>query len=252
MMTNLTRTVLKRPVTTILCVISLIFFGAVSILNMKLELTPEINMPMLIVTTTYPGANPEDIDKLVTREIEDSIGTLSGVDNMTSMSNENYSLIVMQYEYGTDMDNAYSELRKKLDTVKTNLPDDANDPMIIEFDINQMASMYVVVKNSGVNNIYNYADKNIVPELEKITSVASVDLYGGQQEYVRVRLDPEKLAQLHLDMNSMASIVGSASFSIPAGSTSVGNTDMNISLGVEYKTPEELKRVPISYGNGNG
>ncbi len=251
MMTNLTKTVLKRPVTTVLCVISLIFFGVVSILNMKLELTPEINMPMLIVTTTYPGANPEDIDKLVTREIEDSIGTLDGVDNMTSMSNENYSLILMQYEYGTDMDNAYSELRKKLDTVVRNLPEDADDPMIMEFDINQMASMYVVVRNSDVNNIYNYADKNVVPELEKISSVASVDIYGGQQEYVRVRLDPEKLAQLHLDMNSVASIVGSASFSIPAGSTSVGNTDMNISLGVEYKTPEELKRIPISYGNGS-
>ncbi len=251
MMTNLTKTVLKRPVTTVLAVISLIFFGVVSILNMKLELTPEINMPMLIVTTTYPGASPEDINDLVTRKIEDSIGTLDGIDTMMSMSNENYALTMLQYEYGTDMDNAYSELRKRLDLARTNLPDDADDPVIMEFDINQMASMYAVVQNTDIEDMYNYTDKIIVPELERISSVASVDIYGGREDYIQVRLDPEKLAQLHLDMNSVAQIVGAASFSIPAGSTSVGNTDMNISLGVEYKTPEELKRIPISYGNGN-
>ena len=250
-MINLTKFVLKRPVTTVLCILSLAFFGAISIFNMKLELTPDINMPMLIVTTTYAGANPEDIDKLVTKEIEDEIGTLSGVDSITSSSNENYSMILLQYEYGTDMNNAYTELRKKLDSVQSDLPDDADEPNIMELNVNEMASMYVCVNNPEINNIYNYAKNTISPELEKIASVASVDVYGGQEEYVRVQLDPEKLSQLHLDMSSIASIVGAASFSVPAGSTDVGNTDMNISLGVEYKTPEELKKVPISYGNGN-
>ena len=250
-MINLTKFVLKRPVTTVLCVISLIFFGAMSIFNMKLELTPDINMPMLIVTTTYPGANPEDIDKLVTKEIEDEIGTLDGIDSITSQSNENYSMILLQYEYGTDMNNAYTELRKNLDSVESDLPDDADEPNIMELNVNEMASMYVCINNPEINNIYNYAENSISPELEKLSSVASVDVYGGQQEYVRVMIDPEKLSQLHLDMSSVAQIVGAASFSIPAGSTDVGNTEMNISLGVDYKTPEELKRIPISYGSGN-
>ncbi len=250
-MINLTKLVLKRPVTTVLCIISLAFFGAISIFNMKLELTPDINMPMLIVTTTYAGANPEDIDELVTKEIEEEIGTLSGVDSITSSSNENYSMILLQYEYGTDMNNAYSELRKKLDTVEADLPDDADEPRIIEMNINEMASLYVCINNPGINNIYNYAKDTISPELEKISSVASVDIYGGQQEYVRVQLDPEKLSQLHLNMSDVASIVGAASFSVPAGSTDVGNTEMNISLGVKYKTPDELKSIPISYGSGS-
>ncbi len=250
-MIKLTKFVLKRPVTTVLCIISLIFFGAISIFNMKLELTPDINMPMLIVTTTYAGANPEDIDELITKEIEDEIGTLSGVDSITSSSSENYSMILLQYEYGTDMNNAYTELRKKLDSVESELPDDADEPNIMELNVNEMASMYVCINNPEISNIYNYAENTVKPEIEKISSVASVDIYGGQKEYVRVRLDPEKLAQLHLDMTSVAQLVGSASFSVPAGSTDVGNTEMNISLGVEYKTPEELKRIPISYGSGN-
>ena len=250
-MSKFTRLVLKRPVTTVLAIISLVFFGIMSIFNMKLELTPEISMPMLVVTTVYPGAAPEDIDELITKPIEDEINTLDGVDSITGSSYENYSMILLQYEYGTNMDNAYTDLRKRLDGILSSLPEDAVEPTIIEMDVNQMASMYVVIKNPGVNNIYNYTKKYVVPELEKISSVASVDIAGGREEYISIRLDPEKLAQYRLDMNSIASIVGAASFTVPAGNTDIGNTEMNVSLGVEYRTPEDLKRIPISYGNGN-
>lgn len=250
-MVKLTKFVLKRPVTAILCILSLVFFGIMSLFNSKLELTPEINMPMLVIMTTYPGASPSDIDELVTKEIEDNLGSLSNVDSITSSSSENYSMILVQYEYGTDMDNAYSDLRKKLDNVKNDLPDDANDPSVYEMDVNNMASIYLAVNNTAVDNIYNYTDKNVVPELEKLSSVASVDISGGQKEYVSVRLIPEKLAQYHLDISTVAQLVGSASFTIPAGSAKVGNTDMSISMGVDYESPESLKKVPITLGNGN-
>ena len=250
-MVKLTKFVLKRPVTAILCLLSLAFFGIMSLFNSKLELTPDINMPMLVIMTTYPGANPSDIDELITKEIEDNLGSLSNVDSITSSSSENYSMVLVQYEYGTDMDNAYSDLRKKLDNVKNDLPEDAKDPSIYEMDVNSMASIYLAVSNSAVDNIYNYTEKNIVPELEKLSAVASVDISGGQKEYVSVRLDSDKLAQYHLDIATVAALVGRASFTIPAGSAKVGNTDMSISMGVDYESPESLKSVPITLGNGN-
>ncbi|MBQ2040876.1 MAG: efflux RND transporter permease subunit, partial [Lachnospiraceae bacterium] len=250
-MIRVTKFVLKRPVTTLLVVLSLFFFGVMSLFSSKLELTPEINMPMLVVMTTYPGASPKDVDELITKEIEENVGTLSGIDTLTGLSSENFSLVLLQYEYGTDMDNAYSDLRKRIDQARTGLPEDANEPVIYELDVNQSASMYVTVKNSGVNNVLNYANKYVVPELEKIASVASVDAYGGQQDYIRICLNPEKLARYHLDINSVAQLVGAASFTIPAGSASVGSTELSISAGVKYKTPEELKRIPITYGAGN-
>ncbi len=250
-MVKLTKFVLKRPVTAILCLLSLAFFGIMSLFNSKLELTPDINMPMLVIMTTYPGANPSDIDELITKEIEDNLGSLSNVDSITSSSSENYSMVLVQYEYGTDMDNAYSDLRKKLDNIKNDLPDDAKDPSVYEMDVNSMASIYLAVSNSAVDNIYNYTEKNIVPELEKLSAVASVDISGGQKEYVSVRLDPNKLAQYHLDISTVAALVGRASFTIPAGSAKVGNTDMSISMGVDYESPEALKSVPITLGNGN-
>ena len=250
-MIRVTKFVLKRPVTTLLVVLSLFFFGIMSLFSSKLELTPEINMPMLVVMTTYPGASPRDVDELITKEVEENVGTLSGIDTLTGMSSENFSLVLLQYEYGTDMDNAYSDLRKRIDLAKTSLPEEANEPVIYELDVNQSASMYVTVKNSGVNNVLNYANKYVVPELEKLASVASVDAYGGQRDYIRICLNPEKLARYHLDINSVAQLVGAASFTIPAGTAGVGSTEMNISAGVKYKTPDELKRIPITYGAGN-
>ena len=250
-MTNISKQVLKRPVTTLLGVLCLVFFGIMAIFNSRLELTPEISMPMLIVTTTYAGASPEDIDELVTRPIEEEVSTLGGVDTMTSQSSENYSMVLLQYEYGTDMDNAYSDLRKRLDLVRSSLHEDASDPTIIEMDINQVASIYLSVNVEGVNNIYNYTEKEIVPEFEKLSSVASVDISGGSEEYISVSLIPEKLEQYRLDMTTVAQLVGAASFRMPAGETGVGSTELNISSGVEYTTPEELEKIPITAGGGN-
>ncbi len=250
-MTGISKFVLKRPVTTLLGVLCMIFFGAMAVINSRLELTPEISMPMLIVTTTYAGASPEDIDELVTQPIEEQISTLGDIDTITSQSSENVSMVLIQYEYGTDMDNAYSDLRKRLDLVLSSLPEDVGDPTIIEMDINQVASMSLSINVEGINNIYNYTEKEIVPEFEKLSSVASVTLSGGSEEYISVSLIPEKLEQYHLDMMTVAQLVGAASYTMPGGSTGVGNTELSISSGVEYTAPEDLENIPITLGGGN-
>ena len=100
---GLTKKVLKRPVTTVLVVLCLIVFGLSSIFSSQLELIPEMEMPMLIISAVYPGASPDDVDQLVISKIEDEIGTLSGVDSVTSMSSENFGMVLVQYDYDQDM-----------------------------------------------------------------------------------------------------------------------------------------------------
>lgn len=248
---NLTRTVLRRPVTTVLCVLCLIVFGGLSIFNSKLELTPEMEMPMMVISTLYVGASPEDINDLVTKPIEDEVSVLSGIDQITSISNENMSLVLLQYEYGTDMDKAYSDLKKKMDALERDLPEDAGDPTIMEFNINDTASIYLAVNNPEVNHLYNYVDSKIVPEFEKLSTVASVDLSGGQQQYIQVRLDAQKMQQYHLNIASVAQTLGSADFTLPAGNTRVGDQELSVSAGVEYSTVESLKKIPVVTGSGN-
>lgn len=248
---GLTKFVLKKPVTAVMIVLCLIVFGAQSVLSSKLELMPTMEMPMLIISAIYPGASPEDVNDLVTKEIEDSIGSLSGLDTVQSYSMENASIVLIQYEYGTDIDKAYDDLKKKMDSIGRDLPDDCQTPVIMELNMNEMDSMTLAVNHKTEPNLYNYADDKIVPEFEKISSVSEVSISGGQKEYIQIQLIPEKLNQYHLTMSSITSAIGSANFTYPAGDTIVGGQKLSVSAGTEYNTMELLKQIPISLGNGN-
>ena len=248
---NITRSVLKRPVTTVMVVLCLIVFGLTSVLSAKLELTPTMEMPMLVIFTLYPGASPDDVNELVTQPIEDETGTLTGMKGITSVSSENVSIVLVEYEYGIDIDEAYDDLKKKMDVLEMTLPDDVESPTIIEMNINDMASISLAVNNDTQANLYNYVNDAIVPEFEKLSSVASVDVSGGREEYVKIELIPEKLSQYHLNMNAISSAIASADFSYPAGDTEVGGQTLSVSAGVSYDTVESLKTIPITLGSGN-
>lgn len=248
---GLTRAVLKRPVTTVLVVLCLIVFGLQSVLSSKMELMPTMDMPMLIVSTIYPGASPEDVNDLVTKEIEDTIGSLSGIKTVQSSSMENMSLVMIQYEYGMDMDDAYNDLRKKMDLAESSLPDDCQSPVIAELNMNDMATMYMSVNHKTESNLYNYVNDKVVPEFEKISTVTDVSVSGGQEEYIQVQLNPEKMNQYHLNINSVATAIGSANFTMPVGDTDMGGQNLSVSAGTEYDTAELLKQIPISVGQNS-
>lgn len=248
---GLTKFSLKRPVTTILVVLCLIVFGLQSVLSAKLELMPSMDMPMLVIATVYPGASPEDVNDLVTTEIESEIGTLNGVDQVQALSMENMSLVVISYDYGKDIDEAYDDLKKKMDVLEASLPDDCESPMVVEMNIDDMPSVFLAVNHKTESNLYNYVDERVIPELEKITTVTEVSVSGGQKEYIKVELIPEKLEQYHLNMNTLVSAIGSTNFTFPAGDTIVGGQKLSVSAGVEYDTMDLLKQIPISLGNGN-
>jgi len=248
---GLTKSVLKRPVTTVLVVLCLIVFGLQSVLSSKLELMPSMDMPMLIIATIYPGASPEDVNDLVTTEVEDEIGSLSGVDSVRSISMENMSMVIISYDYGKDIDEAYDDLKKKMDVLEASLPDDCEAPVVVEMNIDDMPSISLAVNHKTEPNLYNYVDNRIVPELEKITTVTEVSISGGQEEYIKVELIPEKLKQYNLNMNSIVSSIGGANFTYPSGDTIVGGQKLSVSAGTEYDTMDLLKQIPISLGNGN-
>lgn len=248
---GLTRGVLKRPITAILAVLCLVVFGISSVFSSKLELIPEMEMPMVLVMTAYPGANPEDVDQLVTKPIEDEIGTLNGIKTVASVSNENTSMVMLQYEYGTDMDKAYSDLKKKTDALQRSLPDDVKTPMIMEMNINDMPTMTMAVNDDKVDNLYNFVSEKVEPEFEKLSSVASVDVSGGREQYVKIEVMPEKLSQYHLDMSTIANMIAAADFTMPAGSTQVGSSKLSVSTGVDYPDIESLKKIPITLSSGS-
>jgi RND superfamily resistance-nodulation-cell division antiporter len=250
-MLSMTKFVLRRPVTTFLVVITLIFFGFMSFTTMKMELLPNMNFPYLIVSTAYPGASPEDVDELLTKPVEEEVSLLSDVKSIQSLSNENYSMVIIRYNYGTNMTKAYDSLKKKMDAIKSSLPEDAKDISIMEVDINARPGMVLSINNKSESQLYNYVENSIKPEFEKLSTVASLSLSGGQESYVKVELSAEKLQQYHLTIEQVVGMMQAAKFTYPAGSTKVGDQELSISTSQDYSTIEELRKLPITTGTGN-
>ena len=250
-MVNITKFALKRPVTIVLCLITIAYFGLQSLMGTKIELTPEMELPMLVVGTVYAGASPDDISELVTMKQEDAISSLDGVDTVQSFSQENVAVVLVQYKYGTNMDTAYINLKKAIDGIRSQMPDGIEEPNIIEMDMNAQPVVTLAVSGQVDENLYTYVDNNIVPQFEKLGSVGEVSLSGGQSSYIRVELIPEKLEQYHLSMAAVAQLVGAADFTIPAGDVSVGRQDLDVSVGNDYDSAESLKSIAIPLAGGD-
>ena len=203
-MNRLTRLVLKRPVSTLLAVLALFVFGFSSLMGLRLELMPDMEMPMKIVYTVYPGADSESVDDLVTSTIEDKVGSLSGVSSITSQSAENVSMVLLQYDYDKDVNDAYLDLRAALDQIKGDLPDDAQDPMIVEMNMDSMPSISYSVSTTDGTDALAFVNQDVVPELEALSTVAQVTVSGGQEQHIKVELNRDEMNQYGLDMNSIA------------------------------------------------
>jgi len=250
-MVNLTKFAVRRPVTIILCLITIAYFGIQSLMGTKIELTPEMDLPMLVIGTVYAGASPEDVNDLITTKQEDAISSLDSVDSINSYSKDNVSIVLVKYEYGTNIDTAYINLKKAIDGIRNDMPDDIEEPKILELNLTSEAAVTLAVSGNVGQNLYTYVDNKIVPEFEKLSSVSEVSVSGGQKSYVSVQLDPEKMKQYHLNMPAVAQVVGAADFTIPAGNIDVGRENLTVSVGNDYDDTESLKKIAIPLANGD-
>lgn len=248
-MKSLIKASLNRPVAVIVLIAGLIIFGIGSVAGMSLQLIPDMEMPMVMIQTLYPMAGPEDVERLVSKKIEDGCGSLSGLDTTYSYSRENVSIVLLQFEYGTDIDDAYMDVREALDIVKPNLPADTKDPVVATMDFNAAAVMQLSV-NSTTEDVSEFVEKTLTPEIDKISTVTQVEVSGGQDDYISIEIIPENLKQYNVSVNTVTQTVGSANFTYPAGSAKHGGQEVDLSSQVEYKTPEELRQIPISTSTG--
>lgn len=250
-MFSIPRFSIKRPVCVFICVLSLIVFGTSSVFQMPLESTPEIEMPVLMIMTPYYGASPEEIDKSVTDRIEVALSTISEVDSTTSMSSENMGITVLQFDYGVDIDKKYQDVTSALAMLQ--LPDDAQDPTIIEMNMSAMNSsiMSLSVEANAGDNLKNYVEDNIVPELERIEGVSDVSVFGGSRQYIQVLLDENKMTQYGLTMQAVSSAIASSEFELTMGSLDRGNITVDLTGSQKIENYRTLDTVPITLSGGD-
>lgn len=245
---NLTKLVLRRPVSTALVILGIIVFGFFSIPNFDMELVPDIDLPMYLIYTVYPGADPASINTLVTEKIEDAAQTLSGVNTVISYSYNNYSMVGLQYDYGLNMNDAYTSLSAALDVLK--LPDDAQDPMIIEMDVNQMPTVMISATSNGSSDMMAYINETVVPTLEAVSNVARVEVTGGRTNYVRVCLNEDRMRQYGLTISGLSAQIGAADYNVPAGKIKAGSQQISLSTKAEPVTIQDLENTVITTSAG--
>lgn len=248
-MNNISKIALHRPVAVLMCVACLIVFGISSVMSMDIESTPEMNMPVFMVMTRYSDVGPEEIDSLVTDVVEAALSGVSDYTSMTSRSSEGSSMTVLKFDYDIDMDEKRTEIEDALNNLR--LPDDCNDPTIMEMGMDSDSIMSLSVLASGNDNLLTYIEDEVVPEFERISGVSDVEVMGGKREYVRIQVKEEEMTQYGLSLSSIASAISAADFTTTAGTINRGEVEMSLLGSADYDTMESLYTIPISLSTGD-
>lgn len=184
----------KHPVTTIMMMMLILLLGFVSLSGLKMDLMPKLNPPVLAVLSNYSGAGPQEVNEMVSKPVEEIVSTTQGLKSMQSRSSSNVSLIIAQFDWGTDISEIREDLESKLGRLQ--FPEGIDRPMIVKFDPTMMPLMQFTVSNGeGVGRVQELVDDELIPQLQNIEGVANISVAGGFEEEISVKLSAEKLKE---------------------------------------------------------
>lgn len=242
----------KRPVATIMAILVCMIFGIMGMSTLSMDLMPNMNIPVALVITSYDGAGPEEIEQLITKPIEKAVSSVSGLDELQSTSANGMSTVIIQFTTDKDIDSAAQDVREKIDLMKSTLPEDAQEPMIAQIDVNTMTPMIISASVEGKDSseVKKTIDDEIVPRLERVNGVGSVNVTGGNETEIRVILDQEKLRGYGLTESGISSIVNAENINTPLGEILQGNKNLTLRVKGEYENVEDIKNLPITTVSG--
>ncbi len=240
----------RKPISTVLIFVMVMILGAFSLKNLAIDMYPEMDLPAISVITTYPGANASDIETNVTRVLEDNLNTVENLKEITSRSEDNFSMISLEFEWGTDLDVAANDIRDAVDRTRSLLPDEVDDPTIYKFSSSMIPVMVLsVTADDSYNGLYKLLDEQLVNRLNRVEGVGSVSMMGAPVREVQVDVDPRKMEAYHLTVEQLGQVIAAENVNVPAGTIDIGNNTINVKTDGEFDTSDELYDVLVSsYG----
>ncbi|OGS23176.1 MAG: hypothetical protein A2252_02850 [Elusimicrobia bacterium RIFOXYA2_FULL_39_19] len=238
---------IERPVTVYMIFIAVIVLGIITLSRLSIDLLPDFSLPMGIVITSYSGAGPSEIESMVSRPIERSLSTAKDLKEMSSYSVEGFSAVMLQFEWGTNMDAAANDIREKLDMVKSTLPGDADNPMIFKFDLSMMPVMVMAVSSPNIplDKLRYLAEQNIQPQLERLPGVASASVQGGLEREIAVEINRNAMEASGLSIQQVMGAIGAANINLPGGHLKTESSDFVVRTMGQFKKPSELENVVV-------
>ena len=250
---NLPNFSVNRPVTILMLFIGLILIGLISFQNLGLDLLPDLSFPMSAIIVSYSGVAPQEIENMVTIPLEEAVGTIQGVKNINSYSREGSSVVLMEFNWGTDMDVSALNIREKIDQVKGFLPDDASDPIVIKFDPSLMPILVLGMdsEEKDLQKLQEYAEDIIKPRLERLEEVASASIDGGLDREILVSIDNEKLRSNQLSFSQVTAALAGENVNLPAGTLKEGTINFLIRTLGRFENIQDIEEILISNIRGN-
>ncbi|MDR0430917.1 MAG: efflux RND transporter permease subunit [Tannerellaceae bacterium] len=248
---SLYATAVKKPVSTALIFVAVVIVGLFSLTKLSVDLLPEIESNVILVMTAYPGASGADIETNITRPLENTLNSVSDLKNITSQSKENISIVVLEFNYGTDIDVATNDVRDKLDMVKSVLPDDAENPTIFKFGTENIPILLLsVTAEESTKALYKILDDRVANPLARISGVGAVSIAGTPVREVQVYCDPYKLEAYGQTIESISSVISQENRNTPGGTIDIGSNTYSLRVQGEFTNADQM--LDLVVGNFNG
>ena len=245
------RTAVNNPVTTGLLFLAFAILGVFALMRLPVDNFPDVESNVIMVMSSYPGASAEDVENNLTKILENSLNGVANLKDITSNSRENISVLTLEFEYGTDIDEATNDVRDKLDMISQTLPDGASLPFLFKFSVDNMPIMILAATaDQSVSALDKILDERVATPLARVSGVGTVSVAGAPKREIQVYCDPTKLEAYNLSIPAISQIIAAENRNIPSGSIDIGSDTYTLRIKKEFQDPSELLDVVL--GNFGG
>jgi hydrophobic/amphiphilic exporter-1 (mainly G- bacteria), HAE1 family len=252
-MKNLSSLAVRRPVTFLMGSLILIGFGIFGLLNLRLNLYPDVSFPTVTVYTTYEGVAPEDMETLITRPIEEAVGSVSGIERVRSLSSQGASVVRLNFSWGTDLFYAETEVRKRLDMIRRSLPQDAEQPIVFSYDPNDEPVVVLTLTSStrSPRELRTIATQQLEQRIERIRGVASAATAGGFDRQINIRIRNADMRAYNLSIADIAGTLRQENIQVPAGQLEEGETTYSLRTVGDFRNIDQIRNTIVGNYDGN-
>jgi HAE1 family hydrophobic/amphiphilic exporter-1 len=248
---SIAKQVVNKPVTIFIIFCLIVGLAAFTVVQIPIDLFPDVKFPMVVVYTIYEGAGPEQVEKVVTRPLEGALSNVSNLEKIQSRSMKGASMIMLEFGWGQDLGEASNEVRDKLELVKQYMPDEVQTPQIFKFDPSMIPIMEISIQSDRpVEELLTMTENRIVPNLEQVPGVAMATIYGGKEKAIRVEISQNRLDAYGLSLSQVAQMLAAQNIQFSSGQVAEGSRMWLVETSGEFSTIEEIKNTVVAYKGG--
>lgn len=242
---------LRRNQFTVLLMVALLAAGTYSLLSIPKESAPEVRIPVGIVSVPFPGASAEDVEQLVTNEIEAAVANLESLDKLQSTSREGLAMVTVQFDASADLDKSIQDLKDAVDSAKPSLPDEANDPIVSEINFSEQPVLIISVTGDYAPAVFTALGEELKDDLQNVAGVSRVDVSGVREREVQVVVEKDKLQQYGINISDVIMAIQSSNASLPVGSITVQDIEYALNFEGDIEETKELDNIAIMTQSGS-